>query len=129
MTITPRYSDLDFNFIEHPGLKNILPKTDVEAVKRSVRNLFNLSYNDKPFHPERAIGIKKYLFEPQTTITFAKMRREIIQVLTAFEPRVSVTDIQFSSQNEDGRLEITLTMLIINIADPVTISFYLDKVR
>jgi phage baseplate assembly protein W len=127
--LNTRYSDLDFNFIEHPGLKNILPKTDVEAVKRSVRNLFSLSHGDKPFHPERAIGIKKYLFEPQNAITYAKMRREIIQIIDQFESRVHILDIQFSLINDDGRLEIILEMMIVNVPTPVTISIYLERTR
>lgn len=124
-----RYSDLDLNFIEHPGLKNILPKTDIEAVKRSVRNLFYLSYGDKPFHPEKAIGIKKYLFEQMSPITYAKMRREVVQLLGQYEPRVTVLDVSFGNPNNEGRLNITMIFRIINVPDPVTITFYLDRQR
>lgn len=126
---TSQYSDLDFNFIEHPGLKNILPKTDVEAVKRAVRNLFLMSFGEKPFHPERAIGIRQYLFEPLTHITIAKIQRDIIQILAQYEPRVSVIDLNFGPLNDEGRLEITMIFTVINIPDPVTITFYLDRNR
>ena len=38
-TNTRRWSDLDLDFIKHPTTNDIVRKTDVEAVKRSVRNL------------------------------------------------------------------------------------------
>ena len=38
--------------------------TDIQAVKRSLRNLMNLNTFEKPFHPEISGGIREMLFEP-----------------------------------------------------------------
>ena len=46
------YSDLDLNFGRNTVTSDVNKLTDVEAVKRSVRNLINTSHFERPFHPE-----------------------------------------------------------------------------
>ena len=46
------YKDLNLDFSFNSATKDIQKITDVEAVKRSVRNLINLNHYEKPFHPE-----------------------------------------------------------------------------
>ena len=46
------YKDLNLNFEKNTVTKDIQKITDVEAVKRSVRNLINTNHYEKPFHPE-----------------------------------------------------------------------------
>ena len=51
-THTRGWSDLDLDFTAHPVTKDIVRKTNVEAVKRSVRNLIRTNMYERPFHPE-----------------------------------------------------------------------------
>ena len=46
------YKDLDLNFGRNVVTGDVNKLTDVEAVKRSVRNLINTSHFERPFHPE-----------------------------------------------------------------------------
>ena len=46
------YQDLNLDFQQNSATKDIQKLTDIEAVKRSVRNLINLNHYEKPFHPE-----------------------------------------------------------------------------
>ena len=46
------YVDLNLDFQQNSATKDIQKIVDVEAVKRSVRNLINLNHYEKPFHPE-----------------------------------------------------------------------------
>ena len=45
------YSDLDLFFAQNNKTKDINIITDVQAVKRSIRNLIMLNIFEKPFHP------------------------------------------------------------------------------
>ena len=45
------YNDLNLDFQQNTATKDIQKITDVESVKRSVRNLINLNHYEKPFHP------------------------------------------------------------------------------
>ena len=63
------YSDLDLFFSAKGVSKDISKVTDIQAVKRSVRNLVLLNHYEKPFHPEIGSGVRDMLFEPMTPIT------------------------------------------------------------
>ena len=45
-----QYSDLDLFFGKKTSDNDISKVTDVEVVKRSIRNLIQLNVYDKPFH-------------------------------------------------------------------------------
>ena len=57
------YKDLNLGFQQNSATKDIQKLTDVEAVKRSVRNLINLNHYEKPFHPEIGSNLRAMLFE------------------------------------------------------------------
>ena len=43
------YQDLNLDFQTNSATKDIQKITDIEAVKRAVRNLINLNHYEKPF--------------------------------------------------------------------------------
>ena len=55
---TRTYVDLDLDFARHPVTNDIVKIDDVEAVKRSVRNLVNTQFYERPFHPELGCGVR-----------------------------------------------------------------------
>ena len=46
------YKDLNLDFQQNTATKDIQKITDVESVKRSVRNLINTNHYEKPFRPK-----------------------------------------------------------------------------
>ena len=65
-TNTRKWADLDLDFVAHPVTKDIVLKKDVEAIKRSVRNLILTNPHERPFHPEIGSGIGGYSQTPPT---------------------------------------------------------------
>ena len=63
------YSDLDLFFQKKNSNSDVNIIEDVQAVKRSIRNLVLLNTYEKPFHPEIAGGVRELLFENMTPIT------------------------------------------------------------
>ena len=57
------YKDLNLDFQQNSATKDIQKITDVEAVKRSVRNLINTNHYEKPFRPEVGSNLRAMLFE------------------------------------------------------------------
>ena len=57
------YQDLNLDFQTNSATKDIQKITDIEAVKRAVRNLINLNHYEKPFHPEIGSNLRAMLFE------------------------------------------------------------------
>ena len=71
------YKDLNLDFQQNTATKDIQKITDVESVKRSVRNLINLNYYEKPFHPEIGSNLRGLLFENITAQISHYMSKQI----------------------------------------------------
>ena len=84
-----QYKDLDL-FFSKKSNKDVNKVTDVEAVKRSVRNLILLNSYEKPFHPEIAGDVRALLFENMTPLTSAVIARKVQDVIENFEPRARI---------------------------------------
>ena len=57
------YKDLNLDFARHPVTNDLVKIEDVDAIKRSVRNLINTNFYERPFHPELGCGVRDLLFE------------------------------------------------------------------
>ena len=64
-----QYTDLDLFFGKKSSDSDISKVTDIQAVKRSIRNLVLLNVYEKPYHTEISGGVKEMLFELMTPIT------------------------------------------------------------
>ena len=95
-----KYEDLDLDFIAHPTTGDITTKSDLEAVKRSVRNLVLTSKYERPFQPFLHSGIRGMLFEPLTAITAFSIRQNIIDVIKQYEPRASLMNVRVTADSE-----------------------------
>ena len=128
-TNTRRWYDLDLDFVAHPVTKDIVLKKDVEAVKRSVRNLVLTNPHERPFHPEIGSGITGILFENVSPTTAVVLQSEIRQVITNFEPRVRLIDISVLGDIDKNGYYVTIEFQVINIPNPVTIELFLERLR
>ena len=128
-TNTRRWSDLDLDFIKHPTTNDIVRKTDVEAVKRSVRNLILTNRYDRPFQPEIDGGVTRYLFELATPSTKADIEYAITNTIAYFEPRAEVISVNVGGNIDKNEIHVTLTFRVINVPEPVTIELFLERLR
>ena len=94
------YKDLSLFFTPNPVSGDVTMVTDVQDIKRSVRNLVMTNRFEKPFHPEIASHVRDLLFERFTPITFNLLRNRIETVLANYEPRVSVTDVEIDDSGQ-----------------------------
>ena len=82
-----QYTDLDLFFGRKSSDSDISKVTDIQAVKRAIRNLVLLNTYEKPFHPEISGGIRGMLFELMTPITATIIAKKVEEVINNFEPR------------------------------------------
>lgn len=128
-TKTRDYSDLDLNFIAHPVRKDINKNNGASAVIGSVKNLLLTGHYEKPFHPEIGSNIRKMLFEPMDAIVATNLETEIIQTLANFEPRVRVSNIVVKPDYDKNGFLVDLQFFILNRTEPLTLKFFLSRVR
>ena len=124
------YKDLNLNFGRHPVTKQVQTLTDAAAVKRSVRNLVQISQYEKPFHPEIASNVRNVLFENMTPFTANMLQRHITDVITNFEPRALLTSVEVIPRFDENQYEVTVEFYIQNApAELIDLSFTLERLR
>lgn len=130
MSITTReYKDLDLNFRAHPVTKDVVKRTGNAAIIGALRNLILTNLYEKPFQPNFGSRVRGLLFEDVSFITANILQTEINNVIQNFEPRVGVDAIRVQANPEQNRYDVTIRFFINNLEAPVTINFFLQKVR
>ena len=123
------YKDLDLDFNRNPVTNDIPTIEDVDAVKRSVRNLVQTNFYERPFHPELGCGIRELLFENYSPIIGIFLKRKISEVINRYEPRVSLQDISLDDDPDRNRLKLSIYFYVQNVSDPVVVETFLQRLR
>ena len=124
-----QYRDLDL-FFSKKSNKDVNKVTDIEAVKRSVRNLVLLNSYEKPFHPEIAGDVRGLLFELMTPLTSAVIARKIQDVIENFEPRARLTGVQAVPDFDRNAYEVTVYFYVVNApTELVEVTQLLERLR
>ena len=123
------YKDLDLDFGRNTVTNDVNKLTDVEAVKRSVRNLINTNHFERPFHPEIGGNVRALLFENMTPLTALNLQRKIEEVLSNFEPRARVTQIIADPDIDRNGYRLELRFYVIGIQNPITVETFLERLR
>ncbi len=127
--VNKKYKDLDLSFNMHPVKKDVNKHVDDMAVINSVKNLISTSRYERPFQPLLGSGVRNLLFEQMDDVTASVLKREIVQTLENFEPRVIVQEVSVSPNYESNSFNVGMTFLIINRTEPITIQFFLQRDR
>tara|TARA_R100001369_G_scaffold34522_2_gene59562 strand:+ start:32 stop:463 length:432 start_codon:yes stop_codon:yes gene_type:complete len=125
-----QYTDLDLNFARKSSNSDVNKLTDVQAVKRSLRNLILLNYYEKPFHPEIAGGIRQMLFENMTPTVSIIIAKQIEQVIANYEPRVRLVAIRAIPDYDKNSYDVNIEFYIVNTpTELVDMSVMLERLR
>ena len=123
------YSDFFTDFDKHPIRNTLLRKTNVDAVKQSLRNLLLTDRGERLFQPKVGGHIRAMLFENITSQTFITMQEHIKDVIEAHEPRADVIDVIVAQTFNDHEVQVTIVFRVVNIQEPVTLELLLERVR
>ena len=125
-----QYADLDLFFSKKNSDSDINKVTDVQAVKRSVRNLVLLNHYEKPFHPEIGSGIREMLFELMTPITAIVLTRKIEDVIKNFEPRARLVGVSAFPDLDRNAYEVKIEFYVVNTpTELVDLTVMLERLR
>ena len=126
---TRDYKDLDLDFGRNAVTNDVNKLTDVEAVKRSVRNLILTNHYERPFHPELGCGIRGLLFEPLSPLVAIQLERKVEEVLSNWEPRAVINNISAKPDLDRNAYELVVNFYVVGSTEPVTISTFLERLR
>ena len=127
---TTQYTDLDLFFGKKTSNNDVRQVTDVQAVKRSIRNLVQLNTYEKPFHPEISGGVRELLFEPMSPLVAVVIARKIEDVITNFEPRARLVSVRAFPDLDRNAYEVSVEFYIVNApTELVDFSIMLERLR
>ena len=125
-----QYVDLDLFFGKKNSDRDINTITDIQSVKRSIRNLVLLNHYEKPFHPEIASGVRDMLFENMTPITANILARKIQDVINNYEPRARLISVRSLPDLDRNGYEVIIQFFIVNApTELVELSLLLERLR
>ena len=124
-----RFRDIDLDFQRNFVTNDVNVVEDVIAIKRSVKNLVQTNFYERPFHPELGCGVRQLLFENFTPLTAIYMRRKIEEVLTNYEPRISLTSVNVDDDQDRNRIVVDIHFRIIGVDGPQVVSTFLQRIR
>ena len=125
-----QYTDLDLFFGRKSSDSDISKVTDIQAVKRSIRNLVLLNVYEKPFHPEIAGGVREMLFENMTPITAQIIAKQVENVINNFEPRAKLVGVRVNPDLDRNLYELTIEFYVVNApTELVDMSVMLERLR
>ena len=107
------YKDLDLDFGRNVVTNDVNKLTDVEAVKRSVRNLINTNHFERPFNPELGGNVRAMLFEPITPLNALNLQRKVAEVLNNFEPRIDLQQVLANPNIDNNSYELKIMFYVV----------------
>jgi phage baseplate assembly protein W len=149
----PDYSDLDLDFIAHPTTGDVVRKKGVDAIKRSLRNLILTNHYERPFRSDIGSNIRRILFEPVTPLMANELNKFIKEVIDKYEPRVELVNVAvtidptdkspiranyglftqtretFSNDLDSNAYRVDIIFKIVNRPEPLTATFFLERIR
>ena len=123
------YKDLNLDFQQNSATKDIQKLSDVESVKRSVRNLVNLNYYEKPFHPEIGSNLRGLLFENITAQISHYMGKQIELLIRNYEPRCKMVEVSNRPDVERNGYAVSVSFYVVNTPNPIQVETFLERLR
>tara|TARA_B100000780_G_scaffold115079_1_gene80698 strand:- start:146 stop:571 length:426 start_codon:yes stop_codon:yes gene_type:complete len=123
------FSDLNLDFQNNSATKDITKITDVESVKRSVRNLMNTNHYEKPFHPEIGSNLRAMLFEPISPQMTHSISKNVENLLNSYEPRCRLVQVFTQPDIDRNSYRCQISFYVVNHPEPVIVESFLERLR
>jgi len=123
------FKDLNLDFQQNAATKDIQKITDIEAVKRSVRNLISTNHYEKPFHPEIGSNLRAMLFELMTPQMNHVISKQIENLINNYEPRCNLTQVHTQPMFDRNGYSVQISFMVNNYQEPVIVESFLERLR
>ena len=123
------YKDLNLDFAQNTATKDIQKISDIEAVKRSVKNLINLNHYEKPFHPEIGSNLRAMLFENITPQISHYIGKQIDLLIKNYEPRCRLVQVANMPNLDRNGYSVSISFYVVNHSEPVQVESFLERLR
>ena len=123
------YSDLNLSFTKNPATKDVAKLFDVQAIKRSVKNIILTNKYERPFNSDFGCNLRGLLFENITEPLLVVIKDRVSMAIEKYEPRVSVEDVFVKEEDGSNGISIMVSFKINGVEQPVSVSTFLERIR
>lgn len=123
------YRDINLAFEKHPLTGDLVSATDVEAIKKSLRNLVLTNIYEVPFDPSKGTSLNRMLFENFSPITIGYLKSKITEVIQNYEPRVTTEAIQIIQKDDRNSLEVSVYFKINSLNRREELTVFVERTR
>jgi len=123
------FKDLNLDFQQNTATKDIQKIKDIEAVKRSVRNLINTNHYEKPFHPEIGSNLRAMLFELMSPQMNHLISKQIENLINNYEPRCNLVEVFAQPMFDRNGYSVQISFIVNNHQEPVIVESFLERLR
>ena len=103
------------DFERNPVTNDVNVVEDIIAIKRSVKNLVQTNFYERPFQPELGCGIRELLFENFTPMTRVFLERKIQEVIVNYEPRVALESVVVTPNEDQNSYRLQINFFVVGI--------------
>ncbi len=108
----------------------MLPLKNEDAIKRSVQNLVRIQIGEVFFNDLVGTRVEQALFELATDDYVDPIKNEIETVITNYEPRVLLRQVQVDTFPDQNAIDITINYNIVGLSAPAqSLNFILEPTR
>ena len=130
LKVSRLYKDLDLDLSTPNPVTGDLPKkTDVNAVKQSIRLLMMSNFYDRPFAPKKAANVVGLLFEPMSNLASTTIAKQIELMLQNYEPRAKIESVEVIPDFAKNSYTVTIRFFVVGINKPQILSANLERLR
>lgn len=126
---TTDFSDLDFNLTRLGGTRDVARKTDVEAVKQSMKSLIMTRNYERPFQPYLGSSVAGLLFELNTPMTRRMIEKSIYEVIQNHEPRVQLVSVDVQDSGDTNEYRVRIYFYVVNHTQQEVLETFLTRIR
>ena len=126
---TSDFKDLDFNFTKLTTTGDVARKTNVEAVKQSMKSLIQTGFYERPFNPGLGTAIGDMLFELNTPLLRRRIATTIKEVIQNHEPRARIVDVTVDDNSDNNEYRVRIYFFVVNSSQQEVFETYLTRTR
>tara|TARA_B100001996_G_scaffold381424_1_gene370827 strand:+ start:409 stop:828 length:420 start_codon:yes stop_codon:yes gene_type:complete len=125
--ISRSFKDVGMSFSRNRFTDDASSVKNDNAIKQSIKNLVLTAPGEKPFNFAVGSRVSQLLFEPLDPFTCDAIQEEIINTISQYEPRVSLTDVQAVAFEQGNKLAVTVEYTIVGQPIVESINFVLQR--
>jgi len=123
-----RYINIDFPFRDGDnGFYFQMNKTDKDAIRADLLHLLLTNKGERLYLPDFGSDLKKYIFEPNDSITHEQIRDNLNDTIKLYIPNLIINDISFRNDDIEELIIVELTYTVTEgtfaSTDTITLTF------